>query len=110
MKCAETIDGCFRIYAAACFFDGTLLLDWKLFDGFEMFANYDRMKELEKQGELNAKMNIQNTVANVISTYYLIVKQQKELEASRLALVISIARLNVRVETIAAYRNACSSI
>jgi outer membrane protein len=68
-------------------------LDWKIFDGFEMFVNYDRLKEFQKLGDVNAKLLVQSTVANVISTYYDLVKQKQELEASKDALEISQIRL-----------------
>ena len=29
------------------------VLNWQVFDGFEMFARYDRLKELEQLGEAN---------------------------------------------------------
>jgi outer membrane protein len=68
-------------------------LNWKIFDGFEMFANYDRLKAFEKLGELNAKVQVQNTISDVISTYYDLVKKQQELEATSTALEISRIRM-----------------
>jgi len=69
-------------------------VNWRIFDGFQMFTNYDRLKELEKLGELNAKLTIQTTVADVITAYYDLVAQKKLLEAAKTALEISRQRYN----------------
>jgi outer membrane protein len=68
-------------------------MNWKIFDGFQMFANYDRLKELEKLGTINAKLTIQNTVADVIATYYDLAAQEKQLSATETALEVSNIRL-----------------
>ncbi|MXV13939.1 TolC family protein [Hufsiella ginkgonis] len=68
-------------------------LNWTIFDGFGMFATYDRLKELQKLGDTNLESAVLTTVFNVTNTYYDIVRQQKELEASKTALEISRLRL-----------------
>ncbi|GAA3959279.1 TolC family protein [Pedobacter ginsengiterrae] len=67
-------------------------LNWTVFDGFSMFANYDRLKELQKQGELNARLAILTTIADVISAYYDVVRQQKLVVAADSAIDISVFR------------------
>lgn len=68
-------------------------LNWRIFDGFQMFAAYDRLKELEKLGELNAQLTVQTTIANVIEAYYNLAAQKKQLEAIETALEVSSVRL-----------------
>lgn len=68
-------------------------LNWRIFDGLQMFANYDRLKELQKLGELNAKLTVQTTVADVIEAYYNLVTQQKQLVATQTALEVSLIRI-----------------
>ena len=68
-------------------------LNWRVFDGFTMFANYDRLKELEKLGELNAQLTVQTTIATVIDNYYNLISQNKQLESSKTALEVSQVRL-----------------
>lgn len=70
-------------------------LDWTIFDGFQMFANYDRLKELQKQGEVNAKATILATIADVVNAYYAIVKQQQLVNATDSALIISKLRVTI---------------
>ena len=66
-----------------------------IFDGFKMFATYDKLKELQKQGEVTAKATILTTIADVISSYYAVVKQQQLVLANDSALDISKFRLTI---------------
>lgn len=70
-------------------------LDWTIFDGFRMFATYDRLKELEKLGEVNAKATVLSTIAQTINAYYDLVRQQQLVVATDSALDIS--RFRVRI-------------
>jgi outer membrane protein len=70
-------------------------LNWTIFDGFTMFANYDRLKELQKQGELNSRLTILTTVADVITAYYDVVRQQKLVIAADSAIDISVFRAQI---------------
>lgn len=67
-------------------------LNWTIFDGFSMFANYDRLKELQKQGEVTSRLAILTTIADVITAYYDVVRQQKLVIAADSAIDISVFR------------------
>jgi outer membrane protein TolC len=69
-------------------------LNWTIFDGFNMFATYDEFKQRDKLGQVRLQDTIQRTVANVITTYYDLVNQQKQIEA--LQGVIEISRTQLR--------------
>jgi outer membrane protein len=68
-------------------------LGWTVFDGFKMFARYDQLKELQKQGETTLKMTILTKVGDVMTTYYDLVQQQQLLKALDTTIVISKQRL-----------------
>ncbi len=70
-------------------------LDWTVFDGFQMFANFDRLKELQKQGEVNTKAVILTTIADVVNAYYAMVRQQQLVVSKDSAMEIS--RLRRRI-------------
>ena len=70
-------------------------LDWTIFDGFKMFATYDRLRTLEKQGEVNAKGVILGTIAQVVNAYYDLVKQQQLVIAADSAIDVSALRLKI---------------
>lgn len=70
-------------------------LNWTIFDGFTMFANYDRLKELQKQGEVNSRLAILTTVSDVITAYYDVVRQQQLVIAADSAMDVSVLRTNI---------------
>lgn len=72
-------------------------LNWTIFDGFGMFANYDRLKELEKLGETNMKATILSTISDVVNRYYYLIRLQKEADARDSVVTISRQRLNTAV-------------
>jgi len=59
-----------------------LALSWTLFDGMKMFANYDKLKELKAMGELNLKVQIENNIAQVIRSYYDVVRQKQFIKVT----------------------------
>jgi outer membrane protein len=70
-------------------------LGWTIFDGMQMFTNYERLKELQKQGEVSAKAIILTTISGVISAYYTVLKEQQLVTARDSALDISLLRLRI---------------
>ena len=70
-------------------------LGWTIFDGLQMFTNYERLKALQKLGEVNAKATILTTVSSVINAYYTVLKEQRLVSARDSALDISKLRLTI---------------
>ncbi|WP_276090828.1 TolC family protein [Pedobacter sp. JY14-1] len=70
-------------------------LGWTIFDGLQMFTNYERLKELQKQGEVTAKATVLNTISTVISAYYNVLKEQQLVMARDSALDVSQLRLRI---------------
>lgn len=70
-------------------------LDWTIFDGFGMFARYDRLKELEKLGKAELQSALLNRVSDVMITYYDLVQHQQQLTALDSTLVISQQRVEL---------------
>ena len=56
-------------------------LDWTLFDGLKMFATRERVEQLKVFGELNIRIQVVNTVADIANKYYDIVRQKQQLKA-----------------------------
>jgi outer membrane protein TolC len=52
-------------------------LNWTVFDGLKMFVNYDKLKKLEEAGDLNAKIQVENTLAGIMNAYYDVIRQEK---------------------------------
>ncbi|WP_084127132.1 TolC family protein [Flavobacterium terrae] len=68
-------------------------LGWTIFDGMRMFARYDQLKELEKQGDVQLKLTVLTKVSDVMITYYNLVQQQQLIKALDTTIVISKQRL-----------------
>lgn len=71
------------------------LVNWTLFDGFNMFITKNKLQELEKAGKTKARTDIEVTVANIINTYYSIVQQQKMMYVIQEAIGLSLQRLKL---------------
>jgi outer membrane protein TolC len=70
-------------------------LNWTLFDGFRMFITRRRLGELVALSELQIKAQVVNTVANVMRTYYDIVRQEQQLKAIEEQMALSGERLKL---------------
>jgi outer membrane protein len=70
-------------------------LNWTLFDGLRMFATRKRLGQLVELGELQIKNQVVTTVADVMLTYYELVRQQQQLKAIQETMQLSEERLQL---------------
>ncbi len=70
-------------------------LNWTLFDGLDMFITYDKLKKLEEIGEVGLKIEVENTLAKIITAYYDIIRQEKEVAIMQEQVDISRFRLEL---------------
>jgi len=73
-------------------------LRWTLFDGFGMFADYSRQKELLAMSSQRVKVDVENLVMNVCSEYYNIIVQENRLQSVRTSLALSRSRYETAEE------------
>ena len=73
----------------------SVVLNWTIFDGFNMFVNNARLRELRHLGDLELKKQIENTVEQVIKNYYDLVQQKDRLNSLRGALKLSEERYKI---------------
>lgn len=64
-------------------------LNWVVFDGLGMFASYKQLEFISDRSSLQLLAQIENTVLNVLETYYQIVAYQQNISAIEEALVYS---------------------
>ena len=64
-------------------------LDWTVFDGFAMFANYDALKVRDKLSNITSRDTVLQTVTSVITTYYSLINQNQILKSLKAAIGIS---------------------
>ncbi len=70
-------------------------LNWTLFDGMKMFATRRRVQAIEILGELNVKNQVENSIANIINSYYNIAQQKQQLRALAEQMSISDERVKL---------------
>ncbi len=75
--------------------DVGLNLNWTVFDGFGIQATYDKLKELQRKGELNTRLTIEDFVADLSSEYYNLIRQKIRLHNLRSTLRLSRERLRI---------------
>ena len=72
-----------------------LNVNWTLFDGFGIQADYSKLKELKIVGELNTRLTIEDFIATIASEYYHLLRQKIRLQNLRSALKLSRERLRI---------------
>lgn len=75
-----------------------LNVNWTVFDGFGIQAEYDRLKELKRMGELNTRLTIEDFVATLSSEYYNLIRQYIRLRNLRSSLDLSRERVRIAEE------------
>lgn len=75
--------------------NAAVTLNWTLFDGLKMFALKKKAEEYTRLGSLEIKNQVVNTVAEVINTYYIIVRQKQQLKAIEEQMSVSQTRVDL---------------
>ena len=70
-------------------------LSWTLFDGMGMFIAKEKLDLLQKQGETTLRVNMENSAAQIISTYNAIVQQKQLIKVFTETMSISEQRVNI---------------
>ncbi len=82
-------------------------LSWTVFDGFAMFIRKEKLNVIEQQWELQLRMEVENTIAEIVYTYYnialnkklsLYYEEQLSLSKQRLLVAQEKARIGVGYE------------
>ena len=64
-------------------------LNWRLFDGLEMFTTHEKQRELLAMGELAVQQAVENLIVNVSAAYYNVLVQHHKLQAALHSLDVS---------------------
>jgi outer membrane protein TolC len=68
-------------------------LNWTIFDGFAMFANYDQLKQLNELSAVTTHDTVLGTTGDVILTYYDLINQYEQMKAQLGVMAISRTQL-----------------
>ena len=75
--------------------DAGVTLNWTVFDGLNIQAEYARLKELRMMGELNTRLAVEDLAAEIASEYYNLIRQKIRLRNLRSTLELSRERLRI---------------
>jgi outer membrane protein TolC len=75
--------------------NASLSVNWTIFDGFGIQAEYARLKELRNIGELNTRMAIEDFIAAISGEYYNLIRQNTRLRNLTSTLALSRERLRI---------------
>ena len=67
-------------------------LSWTLFDGLRMFAAWDRLNELEELSKTELRLQMEQTVSDIIVLYYNVAALQKQVDILRNSVDVSLER------------------
>jgi len=81
--------------AASLAYNGSVNLNWTLFDGGRMFLLKRQLNVLEDAGQAVLKERVQAVVSQVIQAYATVVWQQQQLVAIDTGLVLATTRMNL---------------
>ncbi len=73
---------------------GNLDVKYIIFDGYQVKINKKRFEELEKQGQTNVAIAVENTIRNIMLSYYAAVIQQEALDVLDEVLKLSRDRID----------------
>lgn len=75
--------------------DVGLNMNWTVFDGFGIQADYAKLKELKQMGALNTRLTIEEFISSLSSEYYNQIRQTTRLKNLRSSLDLSRERLRI---------------
>jgi outer membrane protein TolC len=78
--------------------NANLALGWTLFDGFGMFVEYRKLKELLDQGELTTRLTVEALMADIGTEYYNYLQQLRRLGTLKYVMGLSKERLRITEE------------
>ena len=81
--------------ATANSLNATAALSWTVFDGFKMFAVYNRLKSMKQYADLNMRQQVENIVSDIIAGYFDVIRQEALLNVIASSMNISDVKLNI---------------
>lgn len=76
-------------------FDAGIDLNWTIFDGFSIWTNYQQLKILKEQGEIQTRLTIEDYVAKLTAEYYNYIQEKIRLKNFRYAMSLSRERMRI---------------
>lgn len=75
--------------------NAALNLNWTIFDGMQMFAEYDRLGELEKIGDREMQLQVEMLVGQIINSYFEVIRINEQLKVLENSVEVSQERIEI---------------
>jgi outer membrane protein TolC len=72
-----------------------ITLGWTIFDGLQMQATYEKLKELQQMGRLQTRLLVEQLIAQIAAEYYNHIYQLLRLETLKQAVALSRERVRI---------------
>lgn len=76
-------------------------LDWTIFDGLRMFSGYDILKKQLQAGKLQTRLEVENTIGEVLSLYYQLVELHQKVRMFEESVTLGKARTEIADQKLA---------
>lgn len=70
-------------------------VNWVIFDGTQMFVNYQQLQELKNVETANTEAAIENTIADISSAFYAVILAKAQLDVFQETLNVSQERMDI---------------
>lgn len=70
-------------------------IDWVIFDGTQMFINYQQLDELKQAEAINTELTIENKIAEISNAFYTVILEKAQQEVFQETLDVSEERLEI---------------
>lgn len=81
--------------ATTSIYNANIALNWTLFDGMKMFTTKDKLEKIELLGNDKFKLQLQNTILQIVTSYYDIVKQKQQLNSINEVIALNKERVKI---------------
>lgn len=71
------------------------IIDWVVFDGTQMFVNYQQLDELKQAEAMNTEITIENKIAEVSNAFYTVILEKAQQKVFQESLDLSETRLEI---------------
>lgn len=75
--------------------NANVTMNWTVFDGFRMFASMETLRQMESQGELQLRAQVETSVSQIMLQYFFLVQQKRFQHFLEIAYSISTERFRL---------------
>ncbi|MBE0637667.1 MAG: TolC family protein [Bacteroidales bacterium] len=82
-------------------FNAGAQLNWTLFDGMQMFVNYDRVKQFEQKSELLVLLTVEATINNILVNFFELIHMKQQLQVIEKTISVDLERVKLANDMLA---------